>query len=248
MESNHFLSVVIPAKDEQENISRLITEIYYVLSNYHHFEVVIVDDGSSDYTLRTAVATAHDLSCPIQVVRHATSVGQSMALQTGIRRARGDLIITMDGDGQNDPSDIPLLLDRASTHQGQDFCIAGYRRNRKDTAWKRFQSRVANRVRAALLHDGVPDTGCGLKLFPKTTFLKLPWFNHGHRFIPALVRGIGGEIDVVEVNHRNRLQGSSNYNAWNRGWAGLLDLAGVMWLLHRTRVAQIAELQETEPG
>lgn len=248
MESNHFLSVVIPAKDEQENISRLIAEIYYVLSNYDHFEVVIVDDGSSDCTLRTAASTAHDLGCPIQVVRHATSVGQSMALQTGIRQARGDLIITMDGDGQNDPSDIPLLLDRASAHQSQDFCIAGYRRNRKDTAWKRFQSRVANRVRAALLHDGVPDTGCGLKLFPKTTFLKLPWFNHGHRFIPALVRGIGGEIDVVEVNHRNRLQGNSKYNAWNRGWAGLLDLAGVMWLLHRTRVAQIAELPETEPG
>tara|TARA_R110002012_G_scaffold41295_1_gene113148 strand:- start:49 stop:549 length:501 start_codon:yes stop_codon:yes gene_type:complete len=145
----------------------------------------------------------------------------------------------MDGDGQNDPTDIPILLQKASTIRTPDFCIAGYRKKRKDTAWKRFQSRLANRVRDALLHDGVPDTGCGLKLFPRSTFLKLPWFDHGHRFIPALVRGIGGEIAIVEVNHRPRMAGTSKYNAWNRTWAGILDLFGVLWLLHRIRIPVI---------
>ncbi|SFL99086.1 glycosyltransferase family 2 protein [Marinobacter zhejiangensis] len=248
METTHSLSVVIPAKDEQDNIGQLINEIYHVLRDYPHFEVVVVDDGSRDQTLSTAVATARTLGCPIQAIRHGQSIGQSGALLTGIRQARGNLIVTMDGDGQNDPADIPALLQRAATHQNRDFCIAGYRRKRKDTAWKRFQSRLANRIRGALLRDGVPDTGCGLKLFPRATFLKLPWFNHGHRFIPALVRGIGGDIDVVEVNHRDRTLGTSKYNAWNRAWAGILDLAGVMWLLHRTRVAQVTEHHQTEPG
>lgn len=234
------LSLVIPARDEQENIANLLTEAFGVMRDYAGFEVVLVDDGSSDQTLNTALQAAQALGGHLVAVRHTRSIGQSGALATGIRHASGDLIVTMDGDGQNDPTDIPALLQKANTIQASDFCIAGYRKNRKDNAWKRFQSRLANRVRDALLHDGVPDTGCGLKLFPRSTFLKLPWFDHGHRFIPALVRSIGGEITIVEVSHRPRTAGTSKYNAWNRTWAGILDLFGVLWLLHRTRIPVIA--------
>jgi glycosyltransferase involved in cell wall biosynthesis len=241
------LSLVIPAKDEQENIATLLTEAFSVMRDYPGFEVVLVDDGSGDQTLGVAVRTASVLGGCLQTIRHAKSIGQSGALATGIRKAKGQLIVTMDGDGQNDPADIPALLQKANSIQAPDFCIAGYRKNRKDTAWKRFQSRLANRVRDALLHDGVPDTGCGLKLFPRSTFLKLPWFDHGHRFIPALVRSIGGEIAIVEVNHRPRTAGLSKYNAWNRTWAGILDLFGVLWLLHRTRVPVIASPIVAEP-
>lgn len=245
MDLRPLISIVIPAKDEQGNIGLLISEIDRVLREHAEFEIVVVDDGSVDHTLDTALATARDVGCALQVVRHALSVGQSGALQTGIRLATGELIVTMDGDGQNDPADILALITRAAARRGTDFCIAGYRRKRKDTPWKRIQSRVANRIRSALLKDGVPDTGCGLKLFPKATFMKLPWFDHGHRFIPALVRGVGGDIEVVEVNHRDRTLGVSKYTAWNRAWAGLLDLVGVMWLLHRTRVAQITVHRNT---
>ncbi|MBW4935300.1 glycosyltransferase family 2 protein [Marinobacter sp. F4206] len=240
------LSLVIPARDEQENIASLLTEIFAVMRDYPNFEVVLVDDGSKDQTLATAIRAARLMNGRLVAVRHQHSVGQSMALATGIRQAQGKLIATMDGDGQNDPSDIPALLQRTTAIKNPDFCVAGYRKNRKDTAWKRFQSRLANRVRDAFLHDGVPDTGCGLKLFPRATFLKMPWFNHGHRFIPALVKGLGGEVAVVEVNHRPRGGGTSKYTAWNRAWAGILDLFGVMWLLHRTRTPVIADIIESE--
>lgn len=239
MNTNRCLSVVIPAKDEAENIGLLLSEIHAVFKDYPEYEVVVVDDGSSDATSEVVEKTARLLNCPARVVRHIRSVGQSGALRTGILNARGNLIVTLDGDGQNVPADIPALIQKAAEQGNEDFCIAGYRRDRKDTRWKRFQSRLANRVRSAMLRDGVPDTGCGLKMFPKSTFLKLPWFDHGHRFIPALVRGIGGDIVVVTVNHRGRAHGQSKYSAWNRAWAGILDLAGVMWLVHRTKVAHI---------
>lgn len=183
------VSIVIPAKDEAGNIASLFREIHAVLHHYHDFEIVLVDDGSEDQTLETARTAAATLGCPFQGIRHRTSIGQSGALRSGIDAARFPWIITMDGDGQNDPADIPLLLQQAATVNKADFCIAGYRKDRRDTAWKRFQSRLANRVRNAILRDGVPDTGCGLKLFPKATFTKLPWFDHIHRFLPALIRG-----------------------------------------------------------
>lgn len=247
MRQERTLSLVIPAKDEQENIAELLTEAFNVMQDYRGFEVVLVDDGSSDQTLDTALGAAKAVQGRLVTIRHDRSIGQSGALATGIRHASGHLIVTMDGDGQNDPADLPALLQKANTMRNPDFCIAGYRKNRKDTAWKRFQSRLANRVRDALLHDGVPDTGCGLKLFPRETFLKLPWFDHGHRFIPALVRGMGGDIAIVEVNHRPRIAGTSKYNAWNRTWAGILDLLGVLWLLHRTRVPVISNYPQADP-
>ncbi|MCM0613876.1 glycosyltransferase family 2 protein [Marinobacter sediminum] len=241
MASETSLSVVIPVMNEEDSIGKLITEIHSALNEYPRFEIVIVDDGSSDQTLAMALATAKSLECPIQTIRHERNAGQSCAVKTGVRYARGDLIVTIDGDGQNDPADIPAMLRRAETIGADDFCIAGYRKNRKDTPWKCFQSRLANRVRNALLHDGVPDTGCGLKVLPRETFLKLPWFNHGHRFIPALVKATGGLVDVVEVNHRHREQGISKYSAWNRAWVGIVDLMGVMWLIRRMPVIRISE-------
>ncbi len=245
MDSEASLSVVIPVMNEEDSIGKLITEIYSALHEYPRFEIVVVDDGSSDQTLAMALATAKSLECPIQTVRHERNAGQSCAVKSGVRYAHGDWIVTIDGDGQNDPADIPAMVRRAEAINADDFCIAGYRKNRKDTAWKRFQSRLANRVRNALLHDGVPDTGCGLKLLPRDTFLKLPWFNHGHRFIPALVRAVGGVVDIVEVNHRHREQGVSKYSAWNRAWVGIVDLMGVMWLIRRTPVIRISEHHDT---
>lgn len=239
MAQQQTLSLVIPAKDEQGNIANLLTEAFGVMRDYPGFEVVLVDDGSDDQTLAIARRTADITGGRLVTVRHERSIGQSGALATGVRHARGQWIVTMDGDGQNDPADIPALLHKAYSVHTPDFCVAGYRRNRKDTAWKRLQSRLANRIRDAFLHDGVPDTGCGLKLLPKSTFLKLPWFDHAHRFIPALVKGLGGEIAVVDVNHRPRTAGISKYTAWNRAWVGIVDMVGVMWLLHRTRVPRI---------
>ncbi|MEQ8803753.1 glycosyltransferase family 2 protein [Haliea sp.] len=234
MTSESFVSIVIPARDEAENIAGVIHEIHSVLRDYRHYEIVVVDDGSRDQTLTVASNTAEALGCAFKGVAHRHSIGQSGALRSGVNVARGALVITMDGDGQNDPADIPLLLQQAAMINNPDYCIAGFRFARQDSAWKRFQSRLANRVRNALLHDGVPDTGCGLKLLPKATFLKLPWFDHIHRFIPALVRGIGGEIRVVRVGHRPRRAGISKYSAWNRAWVGIVDLFGVRWLLART--------------
>lgn len=234
------ISVVIPAKDECENIEPLVAEIHQAVNGLLPFEVVVVDDGSTDGTGDVALKTGEKLGCEVKCIRHQQSVGQSTAILTGVRYSDGDWIVTMDGDGQNDPADIPALIERARQIKNPLFCIAGYRKERKDTAWKRFQSKIANRVRDALLHDGVPDTGCGLKLFPRATFLNLPYFDHMHRFLPALVRSHGGEVEVAVVSHRERQRGVSKYSAWNRLWVGLVDLVGVMWLQRRTKVPVIA--------
>jgi dolichol-phosphate mannosyltransferase len=161
------------------------------------------------------------------------------------RQARGRYLITIDGDGQNDPADMPALLKvaRETEAQGEHFCIAGYRKNRQDTEWKKFQSRIANAVRQKILNDQVPDTGCGLKLIPRGTWLQLPYFDHMHRYLPALVLRLGGAIRVVPVNHRARQAGVSKYNAWNRLWVGLVDMAGVVWLTRRGKRPVIAQVR-----
>jgi len=225
------ISVVIPAKNEEKNLKPLIEEIYRALTGVANFEVIYVDDGSS--------------------------VGQSTAIWTGVSHADGELVVTLDADGQNDPSDIPNLLTMASQFPlGSHFCIAGHRKNRKDTAWKRFQSKLANSVRSKLLNDDTPDTGCGLKVFPnlnddtpdtgcglkvfpKQTFLDLPYFDHMHRFLPALIRRQGGIIKVVEVNHRDRQFGKSKYNMLGRLGVGLIDMAGVYWLQKRNKLNDV---------
>lgn len=237
------ISVVIPAKDEAGNIGPLITEIFQALNTLTPFEVIVVDDGSSDGTAAEVVDTANSLGCQAKAVIHTQSTGQSTAISTGVRHAAGDWIVTLDADGQNDPADIPAMLIVAQQINAADFCIAGYRKHRKDTAWKRFQSRIANKIRNAMLRDGVPDTGCGLKLFPRETFLKMPYFDHMHRYIPALVRRMGGEVHISVVNHRDRQVGVSKYTAWNRAWVGIVDILGVMWLIRRAKIAEIKQVE-----
>ena len=233
------VSIVIPAKNEEDNVEPLISEIMVALDGLAEFEIVYVDDGSTDKTHAELLRLMAAGNTHITPLRHKYSVGQSTAIMTGIQVARGELIVTMDADGQNDPADVPELLAAARKFPAAtDFCIAGYRKNRKDTAWKRFQSKIANNIRRRILNDGTPDTGCGLKVVPKATFLKLPYFDHIHRFIPALVQRINGEIVVVEVNHRDRQAGVSKYNMLGRLGAGIVDMFGVMWLQRRVKIAE----------
>ena len=234
------LSVVIPAKNEMENVEPFINEVVAALGDVPNFEIVYVDDGSTDGTFEELLKLKQFNKHHLKAIKHKQSVGQSTAILTGVRVATGELIVTMDADGQNDPNDIPGMLQQALLQPlGSDFCIAGYRKNRKDTVWKRFQSRLANSVRSKILHDGTPDTGCGLKILPKSTFLKLPYFDHMHRFIPALVNRMGGKIVIVEVNHRERQAGVSKYNMLGRLGVGIIDILGVMWLQRRNKKADI---------
>ncbi|SHE45830.1 Glycosyltransferase involved in cell wall bisynthesis [Marinomonas polaris DSM 16579] len=241
-----FLSVVLPAKNEQGNIGLLIKEIHKSLSPEYAFEVVLTDDGSDDGTAQVAIDTAKEIGCNLQVIYHANSCGQSTAVLSAVRHAKGEWIITSDADGQNDPNDYAKLIQQASLLSREHFCVAGYRKKRLDTAWVRFQSRVANNIRQKLLNDGVPDSGCGLKLFPKNTFLALPYFDHMHRFLPALIKRIDGEIVVCQVNHRDRNAGVSNYNAWNRAWVGIIDIVGVIWLNKRAKYPVIAKIYSSQ--
>lgn len=236
------ISVIIPAKDELENIQPLVEEIYKALSPKEDFEIIYVDDGSTDGTFDEILRLKNSTFPAINIIKHATSVGQSTAVYNGVLAARGDLIVTLDADGQNNPNDIPKMIEEAKLMPvGTNFCIAGYRKNRKDTAWYRLQSRIANKVRASILDDGTPDTGCGLKVFPKSTYTLLPYFDHMHRFIPALVRRLEGKIIIVEVEHRDRVAGESKYNMWNRLWVGIVDMFAVRWLQKRTKHSQIIE-------
>ncbi|MEJ2767019.1 glycosyltransferase family 2 protein [Photobacterium sp. MCCC 1A19761] len=240
------LSIVLPAKNEAGNIGPLITEIHQALNTHIDFEIVLTDDGSDDDTAQEAIQTAKRLSCQLILLRHPQSCGQSTALHSAIRHANGTLIATLDADGQNDPADILAMLDQAKGVSATHFCIAGYRNKRKDTPWVHFQSKVANAVRQFFLRDGVPDSGCGLKLFPKETFLLLPYFDHMHRFLPALIRRMDGEILIHPVNHRERTAGVSKYTVWNRLWVGIVDLFGVMWLRRRTRWPQVEVVNPEE--
>jgi dolichol-phosphate mannosyltransferase len=172
------------------------------------------------------------------VVRHRASCGQSQAVATGVRHARAPLVATLDGDGQNDPADIPAMVERwrAAPDDTRDkLLIAGWRATRRDTASKRIASKLANAIRSSMLKDATPDTGCGAKLFPRALFLDLPRFDHMHRFLPALTIRAGGSVQSVKVNHRPRERGASNYNNLRRALVGIPDLLGVMWLMRRSR-------------
>ena len=235
------LSVVVPVRNEGPNIAPLIAEIEAALAGFAH-EIVYVDDGSTDDTPRQLAALRG--SVPLVVRRHRASCGQSAAVSTGVRAARGLWIATLDGDGQNDPADIPALLARgqATAGTGGPVLIAGHRVNRRDTKVKQLSSRIANRIRARLLKDATPDTGCGLKLFEREAFLRLPQFDHMHRFLPALFIRAGGRVESVPVNHRPRTRGTSNYGTFDRLWVGISDLVGVAWLQRRGSRPIVEEL------
>ena len=236
------LSVIIPVRNEAENILPLLAEIHAALEGKGEFEVIYVDDGSSDAT-PARLAEALKAHPRLRVLAHAESCGQSAALVTGFRAARGEWIATLDGDGQNDPTDIPKLLAliEGAGRPANLQLVAGYRKKRQDTWLKRFSSRVANGVRSSLLGDATPDTGCGLKLILRSAVLELPVFDHMRRFLPALIQRNGGATLSVEVNHRPRTRGTSNYGMFDRLWVGIVDLFGVMWLQRRVRRPRVSE-------
>ena len=235
------LAIVVPVKNEADNIRPLLDEIRAALDGRFDFEVVYVDDGSDDGTPAVLAAARAEFSW-LRVVRHRASCGQSQAVATGVRHARAPLVATLDGDGQNDPADIPALVACwrvAPPAERGKLLIAGWRAKRKDTASRRIASRLANAIRAGLLGDRTPDTGCGTKLFPRDLFLDLPRFDHMHRFLPALVLRAGGRVVSVKVNHRPRERGQSNYSNLRRALVGLPDLLGVMWLMRRSRNPEV---------
>jgi glycosyltransferase involved in cell wall biosynthesis len=199
------------------------------------FQIIVVDDGSSDDSLSLLHNLSSTLPVSCRVIVHPMSCGQSTSVFHGVLQAKGKWIITLDADGQNDPADIPRLIRAAKDTNTVHFCVIGHRKKRKDTPWKRFQSKVANRVRQWILQDDTPDTGCGLKLLPRSTFLLLPYFDHMHRYMPALVKAEGYAAEFMDVNHRPRGAGKSNYTNFGRLWAALSDLRGVTWLIRRRR-------------
>jgi dolichol-phosphate mannosyltransferase len=228
------VSVVVPVKNEADNILPLVEEIHAALDGRADFELIYVDDGSSDPTpQRLAEACARFPR--LRVLRHRRSCGQSTALATAVRAARHPWIATLDGDCQNDPADIPALLAvlAPGTRPPGLELVAGWRKRRHDGWLRKLSSRIANGVRAAALGDRTPDTGCGLKVFARDTFLRLPFFDHLHRFLPALFLREGAQVVSVPVNHRHRTKGRSKYGVHNRLWVGIVDLFGVMWLQRR---------------
>ncbi len=231
------LSVVVPVKDEVGNAVPLLNEICAALRERVSFEVVFVDDGSRDGTVAALVA-AKALSPELRVIRHQRNSGQSRAVRTGVIAARGRLVATLDGDGQNDPADIPNLLaawSRAESESPELGLVAGQRRKREDNWVKRMSSRFGNGVRQWLLQDGTRDTGCGLKLFSREAYLALPYFDHIHRFMPALMLREGYRITHVDVRHRPRSHGASKYGTLDRAFVSISDLQGVRWLKRRSR-------------
>ena len=235
------VSVVVPVRNESGNIAPLIAEIATVLAG-RDFEIVYVNDGSTDATEQELRALMPDRPW-LRQIRHERSCGQSAAIHTGVAMARANLIVTTDGDGQNDPAFIPALMAAFAAGGPRVGLIAGQRIGRKATPFKKMQSRIANAIRGTVLKDGTRDTGCGLKAFRRDVFLSLPYFDGLHRFLPALVRREGLDIGYVEVVDRPRRHGTSNYGFWDRLWIGALDLFGVWWLIRRkTRVPQSAEV------
>ncbi len=233
------LAVVVPVKNEQDNILTLVEEIHAALDGIAEFEVIYIDDGSDDRTPQK-LAEAKERFPRLRSIRHRESCGQSQAVATGVKFAQARFIATLDGDGQNDPADISALLERLRAAAAADLLlVAGHRHKRRDSAVKRYTSKFANALRRALLNDDTPDTGCGLKLFSRATFLDLPRFNHMHRYLPALFLRHGGAVVSVPVNHRPRERGQSKYGTIDRALVGVSDLLGVMWLIRRASVPEI---------
>jgi dolichol-phosphate mannosyltransferase len=235
------VSVVVPIFNERDNLASLVAEIAAALRGHLPFEILYVDDHSSDDSLQVLQALKRDYP-ELRVLHHGSQCGQSFAIRTGVKAARAQWILTLDGDGQNDPGDIATLQAARNKAAPDIKLFAGWRVNRKDTASKRWASRWANAIRSRMLRDDTPDTGCGIKLFEREAFLDLPYFDHMHRYLPALMQRAGWQTVSVPVNHRSRSAGVSKYNNLNRAWVGLRDLRGVAWLIQRSTRTQVREL------
>lgn len=226
------LSVIIPVRDEAGNVAQLVAEIHAALAGMESYEIVFVDDGSRD-TTPAELAALNDPR--MRVLTHTASCGQSQATVTGVAAARGAWIATLDGDGQNDPADLPRLLAARDT-AGPDAprtLFIGRRGSRRDNLRRLIASRIANGIRGAVLGDATPDSGCGIKLLARDLFLTLPRFDALHRFMPALVLRAGGRVLSIPVAHRMRVRGASKYTIWRRGLIGVVDMLGVFWLMRR---------------
>ncbi|MFZ4855425.1 MAG: glycosyltransferase family 2 protein [Desulfuromonadaceae bacterium] len=232
------ISIVIPAYNEADNIGPLIGEIVN-LKLACPFEIIIVDDASSDETYANVLKMKADVQ-ELRIIQHKQTSGQSASVATGIEYATGELIVTMDGDGQNNPADIPKMVAALLNSNNTKLrMVAGFRKKRDDSAWRIISSKIANSVRSFLLRDQTPDTGCGLKVFYRSAFLKLPFFDHMHRFLPALIQMRGGEVISIEVTHRARMRGISKYGTLDRLWVGIVDIIGVSWLRLRSKKVEI---------
>lgn len=234
MSQDIFVSVLIPAKNEASNLKSLLEEIRIALAD-EAYEIIVVDDGSTDASLQELRQTRHSGLSTLRILRHERSLGQSTSLYHAALAARGQWLATLDGDGQNDPADIPKLIAARDAPEGRgvQLFMGNRKASRKDTAFRKLQSNVANGVRSSLLGDGTPDTGCGIKLFSRDVFMDLPRFDHMHRFLPALFQRHGARVISVPVSHRPRMRGTSKYGMLNRLWVGIVDIGGVMWLRRR---------------
>ena len=228
------VSIVVPVRNEADNVAPLIAEIAAALAGRWVYEIIYVNDGSTDAT-GDRLAAEMKQRPELRQIRHALSGGQSAAVRTGVRAARGAIVATLDSDGQNNPKFLPDLIGAVETGGARVGLAAGQRVGRKDTGFKKIQSRIANGVRNAILKDGTRDTGCGMKAFRRDVFLSMPYFDGLHRFLPALVRREGFDIAYVDVIDRPRHSGVSNYGFFDRLWIGIMDLAGVWWLIRRKK-------------
>ncbi|MGY0505750.1 glycosyltransferase family 2 protein [Luteimonas sp. e5] len=241
------LSVVVPVYNEEDNIAPLVEEIVATLRGRLAFEIVYVDDASRDGSLqRLRALQAH--TPELRVIRHLANSGQSAAIRHGVEAARAPWIATLDGDGQNDPADIPRLLAERDKADEAVRMFAGWRVERRDSGSKRWASKWANAIRARMLGDATPDTGCGIKLFERAAFLELPYFDHMHRYLPALMQRAGWRTLSVPVNHRARSSGVSKYTNLGRALVGVRDLLGVSWLIARQRRTDIEEIIPRDDG
>src|SRR4051794_21023603 len=235
------VSIVVPVRNEAENIVPLIDEIAAALDGRWAYEILYVNDGSTDATGERLAAVMKQRS-NLRQLRHAASTGQSAAVRSGVRAARGAIVATLDGDGQNNPAFLPELIAAIEKGGERTGLAAGQRVGRKDTDFKKLQSRFANAIRNAILHDGTRDTGCGLKAFRRDVFLMMPYFDGLHRFLPALVRREGFDIAYVDVIDRPRRSGVSNYGFLDRLWIGFMYFAGVWWLIRSKKpTPEVAE-------
>lgn len=239
------ISIVVPVYNEADNIIPLIEEIVTAMSQAEAYEIIYVDDGSNDDTAAVLKLAQQNVKT-LRVIRHQQSYGQSTAIYTGVKAANYPYIAMLDGDGQNDPADISLLYEVLMQHRkisSNLWMVAGWRNKRHDSTWRLFSSKVANTVRSGLLGDNTPDTGCGLKVFLRDQFLGLPYFDHMHRFLPALILRAGGQVISEPVSHRVRAHGYSKYGTLDRLWIGIIDILGVIWLQKRAKLPEANEIE-----